>query len=163
MTVSHPLDSVGRMTWFWKQKDDGSEYSIYTSAYDVEVTGEALIRELSTAERKTLNEQVEAFKRTTETCRTETSLNSLATLMMYSRATRYWRNNCCFARGGPFWIFERSKGNNSLFGCTNGQRFPKQTGCEIRNFGVYYDGMERRKVSPTLDRKRTLKEARPSQ
>ncbi len=66
------------MTWFWKRKEDDGEYSIYAIAYDVEVTGEALIRQLSTVERKTLDEQVEAFERVTETCRTETSLNSLA-------------------------------------------------------------------------------------
>ncbi|WP_052261814.1 cobaltochelatase CobT-related protein [Leisingera sp. ANG-M1] len=66
------------MTWFWKQNEDDGEYSIYTTAYDVEVTGEALGRELSPVERKTLNQQVEAFERATETSRTETSLNSLA-------------------------------------------------------------------------------------
>lgn len=66
------------MTWFWKRKEDDGEYSIYATAYDVEVTGEALSRQLSTFERKTLYEQVEAFERVTETCRTETSLNSLA-------------------------------------------------------------------------------------
>lgn len=66
------------MTWFWKQKEDDGEYSIFTTAFDVEVTGEALSRELSSLERKTLNEQVEAFERATEKYRTETSLNSLA-------------------------------------------------------------------------------------
>jgi len=65
------------MTWFWKQNKDDGEYSIYTTAYDVEVTGEELSRELSPVERKTLDEQVEAFERVTATYRTETSLNSL--------------------------------------------------------------------------------------
>ncbi|PXW82935.1 cobaltochelatase CobT subunit [Ruegeria sp. P4] len=66
------------MNWFWKQKEHDGEYSIYTTDYDVEITGEALIGELSTAQRKILDEQVESFERATETCRTETSLNSLS-------------------------------------------------------------------------------------
>lgn len=65
------------MTWFWKQKIDDGAYSIFTTAYDVEVTGEALSRELSATERKTLNEQVDAFEKATATSRTKTSLNSL--------------------------------------------------------------------------------------
>ena len=67
-----------QMTWLWKQKLNDGEYSIYTTAYDVEVTGEELSSRLSKAERKTLDEQVEVFERATEKCRTETSLNSLA-------------------------------------------------------------------------------------
>ena len=66
------------MTWFWEQIEDDSEYSIYTTAYDIEVTGEALSRKLTTDERNFLAKQVAAFERSTETCRTETSLNSLA-------------------------------------------------------------------------------------
>lgn len=66
------------MNWFWKQKEHDGEYSIYTTDYDVEITGEALSGELDAVRRKILDEQVVSFERATEMCRTETSLNSLS-------------------------------------------------------------------------------------
>ncbi|EBA18291.1 Cobalamin biosynthesis protein CobT [Roseobacter sp. SK209-2-6] len=66
------------MSWFWEKNGDDREYSIYSTAYDVEITGEELSQELSSVDRKSLEEQVKAFERATAVHRTKTSLNSLS-------------------------------------------------------------------------------------
>lgn len=66
------------MNWLWQKNNDARDYSIYTTAYDAEVTGKELGRGLSALERKTLDEQVEAFENATAAHRTKTSLNLLS-------------------------------------------------------------------------------------
>ncbi|MEM7303585.1 MAG: hypothetical protein AAF468_21100 [Pseudomonadota bacterium] len=66
------------MVDFWQENNKDQQYSIYTTAYDKEVTGEELIQELSSKERANLEEQVGAFEQATAVHQTSAGLNAMS-------------------------------------------------------------------------------------
>ncbi len=65
------------MTWSWQQRD-AVGYSIFTTEFDVEISGAKLGGMLAPGARALWQEQIRAFDRATELERTRTGLNGLA-------------------------------------------------------------------------------------
>ncbi len=65
------------MTWSWQQRDVVG-YSIFTTDFDVEISGAKLCATLAPGAQALWQEQIRAFERATELERTRTGLNGLA-------------------------------------------------------------------------------------
>ena len=63
--------------WPWRSERDDDAYSIFTTAYDRDVSGKELTDALSAEDKRVWHEQIEAFARATELCRTQTGLAML--------------------------------------------------------------------------------------
>lgn len=77
------------MRWPWQQSGDQESYSIYTTAFDVEVGGDDLGRTLAPKDREVWQAQIDAYEKAVEPERTKAGLNSLARIDKVLAQTAY--------------------------------------------------------------------------